>query len=1031
MWLRLALNLTLVILISACSPSDKAAVDKLNSLSYAFHYRNIDSTEIYAKQALALADDYEDGHAEALNNLAFVSMARMDYEQADRQLVEAVSLTDNQVELFVAEVQQMRLCQRRSQNRTFYEHREKAIDAQKRIREEYEKLSERQRSRLLYAESEMAIVTSTYYYYVGLEQQSAEALLQLNYDELRSDMAQYLNYLYNVGAGGILTEGTPEQIHAEETDYLNRCLMIARRNLYPYFEAQALEALAEHSGDLVLAEDALALFQQYGDVYQIAGAYRTLASCYHALGDYQHALEHLGKALADQRVMQAPDLVASIREQLSVAYSAVNDKPQSDYNRNIYIDLQEQTRQDRELEARAGLLDQSVSMLNWMILAVVVAIVLLCVLLWLFNYQNNRKREGHQQDDVLEQKNEEAALARLSVQKNERRHLEQRAKVSLAMSIMPLIDRILHEVKYLDNEVKPSATVGNGVGTEDSHAAEEHLEYIRELTDNINLQNDLLTQWIQLRQGELNLRIESFQLQPLFDMVGRSKTSFAMKGITLDVIPTTATVKADRVLTLFMLNTLADNARKFTGSGGTVTISADEKPDYVELSVADTGKGMGEDELAHIFERKIVAGHGFGLMNCKGIIEKYRKLSQLFGVCQLSAESEKGRGSRFFFRLPKGVLRCCVIAVSCWLSAMGVYADGPRPSPVNPHPLDLAHIYADSAYFCNVNGTYQRTLLYVDSCLQCLNAQYRKSHPNSRLLMTIDGDDNATPPEIQWLHENVETNYQIVLDMRNECAVAALALHQWQLYAYNNKVYTQLFKELSADTSLAEYCRMMQQSQQNKRIAVVLLLVLLGMIVPAYYVLYYRHRLYERFRRERIQQNQIEMADDELHRAELENANLHVANSVLDNCLSTLKHETMYYPSRIRQLVDSGEVGQLAEVTAYYRELYGMLIRQAVGQVERIHLHVRQVTLYGQTVLGDENLLHYLFELYRPASVTAEVRDEQYVSYHLTVSSQPEPITSLLCRQIVRDHGEVTNRRACGIVSDKEQITIILPKYNG
>ncbi len=57
-----------------------------------------------------------------------------------------------------------------------------------------------------------------------------------------------------------------------------------------------------------------------------------------------------------------------------------------------------------------------------------------------------------------------------------------------------------------------------------------------------------------------------------------------------------------------------------------------------------------------------------------------------------------------------------------------------------------------------------------------------------------------------------------------------------------------------------------------------------------------------------MQQNEatnIEMAEDELHRAEYENEKFHISNSVLDNCLSTLKHETMYYPSRISQLIDS------------------------------------------------------------------------------------------------------------------------------
>ena len=112
----------------------------------------------------------------------------------------------------------------------------------KRIDEERDKLDERQQRRLCYAETEFAIVNSTYYYYVGLERQSVDALEQLNLHELRRDTAQYLNYLYNVGAGGILTEGTPTQIHAEEIDYLHRCLSIAQRYHYTYFEAQAKEA---------------------------------------------------------------------------------------------------------------------------------------------------------------------------------------------------------------------------------------------------------------------------------------------------------------------------------------------------------------------------------------------------------------------------------------------------------------------------------------------------------------------------------------------------------------------------------------------------------------------------------------------------------------------------------------------------------------------------------------------------------------------------------------------------------------------
>jgi len=935
----------------------------------------------------------------------------MNYQEADSLLTMAMAQTDNQVELLVAYVQQMRLCQRQSKNREFYEYRQKADNALKRIDEERDQLNMQQRQRLLYAESEMAIVTSTYYYYVGLERQSVAALQKVNLDEIRHDTAQYLNYLYNVGAGGILTEGTAEEIRLEEIEYLVDCLKIAEKNGYIYFVAQAMEALAEHSGELTLAEKALQLFQEYGDVYQIAGAHRTLATCYHEMGDDYRALEELDKALSDERINQAPDLVASIREQLSVAYSAVNDKPHSDYNRNIYIDLQEQTRQDRELEARAGILDRAVNQLNWMIIAVVVAIVLLLFLLWLFNKLNKKRQDDHQLDDLLEEKNEQVAEARLRVEKNERRLLEQRAKVSQAMSIMPLIDRMIHEEKKI------------AAAPEDA-SKEERIEYIRELTDQINAMNDQLTEWIQLRRGELNLHVESFSLQQLFDVVRRSERSFAMKGITLDVKDTESVVKADRVLTLFMLNTLADNARKFTPQGGQVEIAAEEGADYVEIGVRDTGCGMTEEQVAHVFDRTTInnekgPSHGFGLINCKGIIEKYRKVSQIFHVCNLQVESEVGKGSRFSFRLPKGIQRLLVMLLM--MTGMTAYAQD---------HLSRAHVFADSAYFSNVNGTYARTLVFADSCRAQLNAHYLEQHPGGRQLMTRHATGGAIPAEIQWYHDSVATNYQIVLDIRNESAVAALALHEWALYNYNNKVYTQLFKEMSADNTLQVYCRTMQQSQTNKRIAVILLLVLLVLIVPAYYMLYYRHRLYERFRRERLQQTNIEMAEDELRRAELENGNLHVANAVLDNCLSTLKHETMYYPSRIQQLLDGGDREALAEVTAYYRELYGILIRQATDQVERIHLHVRPVTFYGQQLLGDKNLLNYLFELLR-GEVTAKVKDDRYVVFQVMISQALTPFAFQLVRQIVRDHGEATNRRGCGITVENQQITVILPRYNG
>ena len=1044
------------ILLSACSRPDRQAVDRLNDLSYAYHYRQIDSTRHYAEQALALAGNYHPGSAEALNNLAFVHIVRMEYDEAERLLREVAETTDNQIQLFISYVQQMRLCQRRSRNREFHEFRELADLAMHRIQEEEEQLSPREARHLLYAETEYAIVNSTYYYYVGLERQSIEALNAIDPTEVQQDTAQYLNYLYNIGAGGIITEGTQQEINQQEFDHLMRCFLLARKGDYPYFAANALEALSEHlmepdfrtrliednmpamkfinpegvDDDMLagwLAENALYLFEQFGDVYQIAGAYRTLASCYRQIGDYESALYNLEQALSDSIINQAPDLVASIREQLSVAYAAIDDKPQSDYNRNLYLDLQETTRQDRQLEARASQFEKTSQQLNMMLIAVILAIVLLLFSLWLFNHLNKKQVTTENFDEQLEQHQEELEAIRLRVENSERRNLEQRAKVSLVHSVTPFIDRMIHEVKQ----------PGGG-----------NMEYVRELTDQINIYNDVLTHWIQLRQGELSLKIESFPVQELFDLIARGRKAFQMKGVEMQVEPTDAVVKADPALTLFMLNTLADNARKFTPQGGQVMISAQQTDHYVEIAVEDTGDGMTAEQLAHLFDAKPIRednsqsalhnsqfSHGFGLLNCKGIIEKYRKISQIFSVCTISATSTLGKGSRLFFRLPRGVVRLLMMGILGTACAVSGFSQDHEPVHVISRQLDdlgKASAFADSAYFSNINGHYERTLLFADSCRYYLNRHYRAlSHGGHHQMLPI-GNPSLTAPEIKWYHDSLKTNYHVILDIRNESAVAALALHEWQLYSYNNRIYTQLFKEMSADNSLGDYCRAMQQSQTNKTIAVILLVLLLLSIVPAYYLLYYRHRLYARFLKEQQQQTDLELLEDELRREKLEDNNLHVSNAVLDNCLSALKHETMYFPSRIRQLLDSGDVASLGEVTDYYRELYGILSQQAMSEVERTKLHLQPLDHH---ILGDENLIRHLFEIIRKQSGQKKLecvytqKDDHYVEVRVTLpqlrlseeqahdlfTPSNEHIPYLICRQIVRDHGEATNRRGCGI----------------
>lgn len=1129
----------------ACSDTgNRAEVDRLNDVSYSYHYRNLDSTRAYAKRALELSQNYDDGRAEALNNLAFVEIARMNYSRAFTILKSIPEQTDNQIEQLVSDVQLMRLCQRRSENKNFYHYLQHAQDCLKRIHEDEGLLDERQRARLIYARSEFAIVYSAYLYYLGQLRQSTEALMSIDAGgDVVRDTAQLLAYYYNVGSGGILSGTTHERVVQAEFDNLMRCYLLSRQYHYRYWEANSLQAISEHlqndddrrrltadnlqeidfvnvdqmpdsllSGNL--AQRALTLFEAYGDVYQISGAWRTLSTSYRNIGDYNSAYACLTNALEkDTAINAAPDLVASIREQMSIVCSAMGDKQRSDYNRNIYLDLQERTRQDRQLEARAEQLSFSLRQLDFMIVAVIVLIAIIIGLLSYFGYLRHKQRRMVSTDKLLapldewkqkceakyEEKQEEIEETEdeASMKKSQKEHygeisVEQRTKIMIASSVVPLINRLTREFDI----------VSEGNCTPESR--DEHLAYAGQLVDSIAECNQQLTKWIRLKQGGLQLNIKSFMVKDVFDVIRRNATDYLRHGITLHVDDNDAVVKADPVLTLFMVNTIAENARRYTPEGGEVKVTAEEADDYVEISIADNGSGMSKEQLDGLFTRKIIkdstndkteGGHGFGLINCKGIIDKYRKTSSIFSVCSISAESEVGQGSRFFFRLPKGVKRMLTVAVLLVCQCVMTLASTERFNNIADMET-RARAYADSAYNCNIKGQYKRTVVFADSCIRLLNRIYPERIPNAsrrKRLMTLNGDYPAVAAELQWFRDSVKANYGTILDLRNETAVAALALRDWNLYSYNNAVYIQLFRECSADNTIASYVKTMQQAESNRSVAMIMLIVMFVSIFPAYYLLYYRHRMYYRLcvdkiaeinrvltdetipsedklkridtlwpedspgknakrtadrrpkelhnvvkairnsveedlNREREMHEQEELAKDALRRQTMECDRLYVSNSVVDNCLSSLKHETMYYPSRIRQVLDSGELTpevlvSLRELANYYRMLYTALINQAV--------HTRYRICSMDEIL---TMMNYLFAILKrknggvPPLRSTTPYGNSYVQLTATLDRCTERVDShklftpytddfdyLVCCQIMRDIGDFTGMRASGI----------------
>ena len=1033
---------------------------------------------------------------------------------------------------------------------------------------------------------------------------------------------------------------------------------------------------------MAFARSALTLFKQYGDWYQISGTYRTLASCCNEMGQHEEALDYLTEALSyvnlhhekyyhcsdtldrlkpyvplattstelkwinSEGIMTVPEWIARFREQLSVTYAALGMKPQSDYNRNIYLDILDFTRQDKELESRYQALERESYWLN-VLLAFVVGGLVLLVLLMMFLSRRWRGRyalyvdklkttldicrritacvpsDAEEVGDVIAAimgavkesilalvgatdmdirpvgeevdgdlsfclkrsdgeslcvwslrmpmpvKKEEKTLLEVIVPymewtlenglalislgderrrlekeqyvheqhlvENKRQNLVKKACLFLVNGITPYIDRVVNEVHKL--------TTFNYLSNKE--IKESKYRYIDELITRINEYNDILALWIKMRQGTLSLNIENFELNPLFEVLQKGRRNFDLKGQTFSVKPADVWVKADKALTLFMMNTLAENARKYTQRGGEIQVYAREEEDYVEISVEDNGPGLSEDDIRCILHEKVYdsgkiglqnassgedwkknKGSGFGLMNCKGIVEKYRKTNELFRVCCFSIESRVGAGSRFFFRLPKGVRRVLTaLVVGCLPVLYGCGSSSVRSEelPVEVCPVDSvqgdsllyeANRLANRVYKANLEGKYQDAVQAADSALVCLNNHYLKYARQVASLLQLVGEGASA--ELEWYAGRFDTDYYTLLDVRNEAAVAFLALGELDAYRYNNQAYTSLYKQISVDDSLEEYCVRMRSSANNKAIALILCIVLLIALAVSYYLFYLRHRivlldslaqvleinrraltvpmvgqkeavefasvliehLYRELNelismdclamavqgeeqkslcfafssavdaseeiREEMQRcyaserpvwseghrvyclplcieageekrclgvmalcgvadkgreddclmlelvanyvaiivynavvlvaqkyRDIEVAQDEARRVLREESQLHVQNMVLDNCLSTIKHETIYYPNRIKQIVDRlveekdeqkerAQVDAMAELIGYYKDIFTILSSCASRQLEEV--------IFRRGVVQTEELVEAVRRYFRRAT---------------------------------------------------------------
>lgn len=170
-------------------------------------------------------------------------------------------------------------------------------------------------------------------------------------------------------------------------------------------------------------------------------------------------------------------------------------------------------------------------------------------------------------------------------------------------------------------------------GNSDSELLEESIESIRQETQNMTF---LIEQLLYLARRDSKIEhfdMEEFNLSDLVEAVVQETTMIDdVHSLVYHLEPDVAIYGSKQGIKQ-MMRIFIDNSRKFTPEGGQIKVKLSRQGGRALLSISDTGIGISEEDLPHIFERfycadksrnKSKAGSGLGLAIAKSIVDEHK-----------------------------------------------------------------------------------------------------------------------------------------------------------------------------------------------------------------------------------------------------------------------------------------------------------------------------------------------------------------------------------------------------------------------
>lgn len=186
---------------------------------------------------------------------------------------------------------------------------------------------------------------------------------------------------------------------------------------------------------------------------------------------------------------------------------------------------------------------------------------------------------------------------------------------------------------------------------------EKRIQYAKGIADASRRTADMMTNILKLNRIEnqqLFTKTEVFDLgEQLCECLLRFESTWEKKEIGIEVdIAENVLVRADPELLSLVWNNLFSNAFKFTGNGGIVSVSLEERGNQARVTVKDTGCGMTPEVGERIFDKfyqgdtsHATEGNGLGLALVRRVIDIMDG--------EISVESAAGKGSAFTVTIEK------------------------------------------------------------------------------------------------------------------------------------------------------------------------------------------------------------------------------------------------------------------------------------------------------------------------------------------------------------------------------------------